>query len=233
VVASTALSETFAPPARACKLFGRLSSVVIASDSARLYACARCRCHVVICRRCDRGNRYCRPCAPIAFRESRRRAGAAYQQTERGKANHRVRQQLYMLGLDEEKMTHQGPQGGSATSPCAPQDAERFSASAKEASDVHPNPSPCHSPAQHGAACTDGDDRPRCDYCGQRCSAFLRTDKLRFAASSSQPRQGRDRTVPGHRRRMQRQADRRAPWAVPRGGPARAPARAPPAPRWR
>jgi hypothetical protein len=225
VVASTAPLRTIARRAGLFKLFGHRATVV--DESARLYNCARCHCQVVICRRCDRGNIYCPECAPVAARESRGRAGAAYQRTDRGRANHAARQRLYLLGLEREKMTHKGPQGGSARSPCALETAEgRPSASAKEACDVHSNPNPSPATTHDGAANTDGDSTPCCNFCGQ-CSAFLRTEKLRHATAPARPA-ARDRAVPLPRPRLVRARDRHAPRSVPRGRPASAPARAPP-----
>ena len=43
-------------------------------SSARLFNCARCRCQVVICSHCDRGNIYCgKRCSQTARRQSRRK----------------------------------------------------------------------------------------------------------------------------------------------------------------
>lgn len=85
--------------------FGAVSD---ATDS-RVFECGWCNVEVAICRRCDRGHRYCGPkCSKAARRASVRRAGDAYQKTERGRANHAARQQQY----DEReatKLTHQGP----------------------------------------------------------------------------------------------------------------------------
>ena len=47
-------------------------------DDARLFLCARCRCQVLICSRCDRGQQYCGArCSGLARRESLRGAGHA------------------------------------------------------------------------------------------------------------------------------------------------------------
>ena len=48
-------------------------------SSARLFNCARCRCHVVICSHCDRGNIYCGGrCSQRVRRQSVRAAGRRY-----------------------------------------------------------------------------------------------------------------------------------------------------------
>ncbi len=74
----------------------------------RLYQCARCLCPVVICSRCDRGNRYCPGgCAKQARRDSMRRAAARYQRTRRGRFRHAARQQRYRA-RPRQIVTHQG-----------------------------------------------------------------------------------------------------------------------------
>lgn len=60
--------------------------------TGRLFLCARCRAQVFICRRCDRGNRYCDgECARAARRESQRAAGRRYQDSRRGRFAHAAR----------------------------------------------------------------------------------------------------------------------------------------------
>ena len=77
-------------------------------DCARLYHCARCRCQVVICRHCDRGNLYCFDgCADQARAESLRAAGRRYQSTRQGRHQHAERQRRYRRRLAD-KVTQQG-----------------------------------------------------------------------------------------------------------------------------
>jgi len=65
-------------------------------SSARLFNCARCRCQVVICSYCDRGNIYCgKRCSETARRQSRREASGRYQKTRRGRLSHAERQRRY------------------------------------------------------------------------------------------------------------------------------------------
>lgn len=59
----------------------------------RIFECKRCKKEVVICTSCDHGNRYCRPCAPVARAEKQRAAGRKYQGTDPGKLKHKVRQE--------------------------------------------------------------------------------------------------------------------------------------------
>ena len=76
-------------------------------ESHRLFNCARCGHQVKICRRCDRGNRFCSATCRDSFRrQSVREAGARYQRTERGAARNAERQRLFR---EREKIsvTHQ------------------------------------------------------------------------------------------------------------------------------
>lgn len=173
MVAATAPSGTIAWPARLFKLSGRLATVVW---TARLYNCARCHSQVVICRHCDNGNVYCQSCAPVAELESHRRADAKYQQTERGRKNHKARQQRYL-----EKMTDKGSRGSLPASPSRANAEAASSASAKEERDACSSPSSATTtePQPAGAARrSDGDSGHSCDFCSRLCSAYLRLETL-------------------------------------------------------
>ena len=75
--------------------------------TARLFNCARCRQQQLICRMCDRGQRYCGPgCARAARSAARRAAGARYQHSRRGRFTHAARQSRYRAR--QQKVTHQG-----------------------------------------------------------------------------------------------------------------------------
>jgi len=75
--------------------------------SQRLYHCLRCHAQVVICTRCDRGNRYCsQGCSRFARQESRKRATTKYQQTRLGRTNNAGRQQRFR-DRKKQKVTHQ------------------------------------------------------------------------------------------------------------------------------
>jgi hypothetical protein len=65
-------------------------------ESQRLFVCERCRRYVVVCARCDRGQRYCgRVCSQDARRENQRASNARYQATARGRRLHTARQARY------------------------------------------------------------------------------------------------------------------------------------------
>lgn len=100
--------------------------------SARLFLCARCAAQVVLCRRCDRGNRYCsRACGRQARVDSRRRSAQRYQRSPRGRRAHaqrtrRWRQRVAAVAaavargsLDANNVTHQGSQPAVASAPLA------------------------------------------------------------------------------------------------------------------
>ena len=75
--------------------------------TARLFHCARCRRQRVICRTCDRGQRYCGvSCAQAARSVARRAAGARYQDSRAGRFTHAARQARYRAR--QQKVTHHG-----------------------------------------------------------------------------------------------------------------------------
>lgn len=78
-------------------------------DSARLFVCARCRAQVVLCRRCDRGQRYCgTDCSQQARQASLREAACRYQASYRGRVAHAQRARRYRARRKIEIVTHQG-----------------------------------------------------------------------------------------------------------------------------
>ena len=82
------------------------------SVMGREYCCARCHRSVVICSRCDRGNRYCSDgCAKAARRESLGRAGRRYQESRRGRFSHAARQRRYRE-RQAQMVTHQSSAPG-------------------------------------------------------------------------------------------------------------------------
>ncbi len=80
---------------------------IIMPTTARLYYCLNCNCQNIICSRCDRGNRYCKQCAPIIKAENQKKANQRYQRTYQGKINHAARQKRYRERL-KQKVTYQG-----------------------------------------------------------------------------------------------------------------------------
>jgi hypothetical protein len=83
---------------------------MVPADSQRLFACHRCSAQVVICRRCDRGNRYCgEACARAARSESQRASNRRYQATPRGRNLHAERQARYARRKCSQAATRKQP----------------------------------------------------------------------------------------------------------------------------
>jgi hypothetical protein len=76
--------------------------------SSRLYFCSRCGIQVIICSRCDRGQRYCPgECRHEARTESGKRASKKYRESRQGRFNNAERQQRFRERRLQ-KVTHQG-----------------------------------------------------------------------------------------------------------------------------
>ncbi len=79
--------------------------------SARLFLCARCRCQVHICQRCDTGQQYCAgDCASLARIERHREANRRYSHTHRARvlsAQRQHRRRLRIAAQKSEKVTDQ------------------------------------------------------------------------------------------------------------------------------
>lgn len=96
---------------------------------ARLYLCARCRVQVILCSRCDRGNRYCgRQCRHQARKQARRETAQRYQRSWSGRIAHAQRSRRWRqrraardgagaAGDDAHNVTHQGSRPGVASAP--------------------------------------------------------------------------------------------------------------------
>ena len=66
--------------------------LTLADHPARLFVCARCRVQVLLCSRCDRGQRYCgRACSRAARRQSLCAAASRYQRSWGGRIAHAAR----------------------------------------------------------------------------------------------------------------------------------------------
>lgn len=121
-------------------------------STARLYFCNRCQKQVIICSRCDRGNRYCADeCAADARSASLKRASEKYQSTQAGRINNAARQQRYRQ-QEQPIVTHQGSQSDR---PCDVLKA-RFEWLNKA--------------EKQEQSCTD----VFCHHCGTVCAPFLR-----------------------------------------------------------
>ena len=134
------------------------------TSSARLFNCARCNALTIVCRTCDRGQRYCSSkCRAKARRDSQRRATRKYQNTRRGRHANAERQQRYRE-RQRNKVTHQGSVDPSVSA-VLPDRANKLT---EPVSVVKRTPS----------------SDLHCHFCHRTCSSFLRRD---FICSSSRP----------------------------------------------
>lgn len=113
----------------------------------RFFLCARCRCTVLICSHCDRGQRYCSAdCSGQARTCAQRAAGRRYQDSRRGRHAHAQRQRRWKACA--KKVTHQG-------SPPLP------------AADLLPLDKATASQPATNRSC-------KCHFCGHAVSVFVR-----------------------------------------------------------
>jgi hypothetical protein len=127
-------------------------------SSPRLFRCAACRQMVIICSRCDRGQIYCAGgCAQEARRRRQREAGRRYQSSRRGRLNHAARSRRHRA--QKKIVTHQGSPANANLLPRS---------SAVRASESPPTSGGYAPAAAHS----------HCDWCGCRCSQFVRQDFL-------------------------------------------------------
>ena len=95
------------------------------APTARFFLCAHCRAQALICRRCDRGQRYCtRTCAHHARRLRQRAAAQRYQTSRPGRFRHAERARRYRLL--RKNVTHQGSSGLGGRALLAPDASVRI-----------------------------------------------------------------------------------------------------------
>ncbi len=128
--------------------------------SARLYQCLRCHKQVVICRRCDRGHRFCgEDCARLSRRDSQRRSAQRYRKTTRGKTSNVRRQQRFpqrqINRQQNARLTQITHHGSPTPARCAPLLIRRW---------------PLHKRAVKDTVVSE----IRCHCCGVLCDVFLR-----------------------------------------------------------
>ena len=139
--------------------------------SARAFGCAACGVQVLVCSRCDRGQRYCgRECARRARCESLRRAGRHYQSSRAGRFAHARRSLRYRQRQRAQQIvTHQcsrAPVPGFTVT----MDSTQGTAAAQRPQDGEPPPEAVAA-AMPGAWC--------CHWCRRGCAPLLRRGFLR------------------------------------------------------
>ena len=76
-------------------------------STGRIFKCALCCKQVLICRFCDRGQRYCSPdCSNTARKQAQKASSHRYQQSRLGRSNHAHRMRNYRRR--KQIVTHQG-----------------------------------------------------------------------------------------------------------------------------
>ena len=134
--------------------------------------CARCRRLVVICSRCDRGQRYCSGhCAQAQRRRSIREAGRRYQLTPMGARNNAARQKRWRVRIVTTVTHHTSPTHKHLREEPPGKDAQ------KEACDATSN---CAFDISNRTPVTilAGESGPRCDFCGRECGSYTRMGTL-------------------------------------------------------
>ena len=137
-------------------------------DTGRLYFCQRCNTQVIICSRCDHGQRYCASaCAQNARLASLKRAAKKYQSSRAGRFNNAARQRRFRQHHPQ-KVTHHGslmpvPRALLKNKPDQPQIVQTR---------MFIN------------------DILFCDHCGSACQPFLRQDFLQSRRPRRQPMVG-------------------------------------------
>ena len=114
--------------------------VRVVDTAGRLFLCVRCREQVVLCSRCDRGQRYCgQTCSDAVRRANQRAAGQRYQCSSAGRAKHAERSRRWRLRQRERQrdptvdasapVTHHSPPEPVGSTPGPVAAAERSPAS--------------------------------------------------------------------------------------------------------
>ena len=131
--------------------------------SSRLYQCLRCHTPVVICHRCDHGQRYgANGCREKARMASQKRACKKYQTSRAGRFNNAARQQRFRA-RQKQKVTHH----------CSLKIPRRAVLSKQLNSPKNP--------VEHQKQTTT----IYCHFCGEVCSPFLRHGFLRYRVSKA------------------------------------------------
>lgn len=133
-------------------------------NTGRLYFCQRCSTQVIICSRCDHGQRYCAStCAQNARLASLKRAAKKYLSSRTGRFNNAARQRRFRQ-RHPQKVTHHG-----SLMPA-------LRALLKNKLDQ----------PQIVQKLMSISDTLFCDHCGSACQSFLRQDFLQSRQSRRQ-----------------------------------------------
>ena len=130
--------------------------------SARLFLCALCRKQSVVCRSCDRGQRYCsKACSEIRRAQRKREANRRYAATRAGRHNNAKRQHEFRARQRAKKDDVAEIVTGQGSAPDTPPDNL-----VRDRSDSINEPN-THQPTDM-----------RCHFCSRCCDPLLRSDFL-------------------------------------------------------
>jgi hypothetical protein len=137
---------------------------------ARVFTCGRCQAEVVVCRPCDRGQRYCgRVCSAQVRRACQRGCGSRYQRSRAGRSAHARRQARYRQRQPQKKVTHQGSQEPCGDAVLASELAAQMPAP-QEATHATPDRERVPEIAQAAVP-----PRWRCHWCARACDGIVRS----------------------------------------------------------
>jgi hypothetical protein len=129
--------------------------------------CARCQRLVVICRRCDRGQRYCSPdCAAAQRRRRVREAGRCYQRRPLGARNNAVRQKRWRVHRATTVTHHTSPVPHRLREEPPDENVKKESGDAT-------------SKNRQPSTALPGESSPRCHFCGRPCGPYTRRGAFR------------------------------------------------------
>ncbi len=150
-----------------------------------MFNCARCHRLVVICTRCDCGQRYCwAHCGQVQRRRGVREAGRRYQRTRHGARNNAARQKRWRTRIAATVTHHPSPAQNRVRQETPGKNAQ------KEAWDATSNRTPVISNRVPITIPTGEVDR-RCDFCGRRCGSYTRMGTLSAERRRGWPASGR------------------------------------------
>lgn len=130
--------------------------------SARLFLCALCRKQTLVCKSCDRGQRYCsKACSEIRRAQLKREANQRYAATRAGRHNSAKRQSDSRARQRAKKDEVAEIVTGQGSAPAAPPDKL-----VRDRSDSINKPQ------------TNQPTDMRCHFCNQCCDPLLRSDFL-------------------------------------------------------
>ena len=157
-----------------------LPRVPLLDQSARLFLCACCRIQVLVCRQCDRGQRYCASgCAATTRHTLQLGAAQRYQSSRAGRFKHALRSQRWRArqAALAKIVTHQGSQDGPSDDVLPATQTSALSAP------------PCTSTMSIAATAADHPRAWRCHWCCAPCAALVRQGFIRHSHSPI-PRHG-------------------------------------------